>query len=246
MDRTVLWLVAAALLMFAFDASARFVSVDPVQANPNNGQNFNRYYYANNNPYRFTDPDGRQSREFNLENQKLGIKPPPRSEKDWLGPVIGKALIGVVAAPLAGYGYGYAAANPVAANNIFVTLGEIAGVSGAARYGPGSQAGAVVASDRTAQAIASTLLPNGRMVGEVFRGATPEVRTVSPAAFGTIRQSLSRIGAVEGGGNPGYRGTWYTLPNGQGGFGIRNSSSGPAMDINISGLPKGYKIHQGE
>lgn len=61
MDRTVLWLVAAALLMFAFDASARFVSVDPVQANPNNGQNFNRYYYANNNPYRFTDPDGRQS-----------------------------------------------------------------------------------------------------------------------------------------------------------------------------------------
>jgi hypothetical protein len=28
-------------------------------ANPKNGSNFNRYKYANNNPYKFTDPDGR-------------------------------------------------------------------------------------------------------------------------------------------------------------------------------------------
>lgn len=41
-------------------AAARWLSVDPVQANPNTGENFNRYYYANNNPYRFIDPDGRQ------------------------------------------------------------------------------------------------------------------------------------------------------------------------------------------
>lgn len=40
---------------------ARFVSVDPVQANPDTGQNFNRYHYANNNPYKFIDPDGRLS-----------------------------------------------------------------------------------------------------------------------------------------------------------------------------------------
>lgn len=59
MCKTIPGLIASALLVLAFDASARFVSADPVQANPNNGQNFNRYYYANNNPYRFTDPDGR-------------------------------------------------------------------------------------------------------------------------------------------------------------------------------------------
>lgn len=37
----------------------RFLSVDPVTADSATGSNFNRYWYANNNPYRFTDPDGR-------------------------------------------------------------------------------------------------------------------------------------------------------------------------------------------
>lgn len=37
----------------------RFLSVDPVTAHEKLGQNFNRYWYANNNPYMFVDPDGR-------------------------------------------------------------------------------------------------------------------------------------------------------------------------------------------
>jgi len=37
----------------------RFLSIDPVAADPNSGANFNRYWYANNNPYRNIDPDGR-------------------------------------------------------------------------------------------------------------------------------------------------------------------------------------------
>jgi RHS repeat-associated protein len=37
----------------------RFQSVDPMSSDMNNGWNFSRYNYAANNPYKFTDPDGR-------------------------------------------------------------------------------------------------------------------------------------------------------------------------------------------
>jgi len=37
----------------------RFISIDPVAADRFTGGNDNRYWYANNNPYTFTDPDGR-------------------------------------------------------------------------------------------------------------------------------------------------------------------------------------------
>ena len=44
-----------------YDAAlGRFLSVDPVLADGDSGGNFNRYWYANNNPYRFKDPDGRE------------------------------------------------------------------------------------------------------------------------------------------------------------------------------------------
>lgn len=59
MRKTISGMLTVAFCVLAFDASARFVSADPVQAHPKSGQNFNRYWYGNNNPYKFTDPDGR-------------------------------------------------------------------------------------------------------------------------------------------------------------------------------------------
>ncbi|MGO4550289.1 polymorphic toxin type 50 domain-containing protein [Lysobacter sp. 2RAF19] len=38
-----------------------FLSVDPVTADDRLGHSSNRYWYANNNPYRFVDPDGRDA-----------------------------------------------------------------------------------------------------------------------------------------------------------------------------------------
>lgn len=47
------------VLAMTMAATTALASNDPVKANPNTGASFNRYSYANNNPYRFTDPDGR-------------------------------------------------------------------------------------------------------------------------------------------------------------------------------------------
>ena len=37
----------------------RFLSIDPMDADPANPKTINRYAYANNNPYKYVDPDGR-------------------------------------------------------------------------------------------------------------------------------------------------------------------------------------------
>ena len=41
--------------------AGRFLSVDPVAASP---ESFNRYWYANNNPYKYIDPEGRFGRNL--------------------------------------------------------------------------------------------------------------------------------------------------------------------------------------
>lgn len=44
--------------------TGRFLSPDPVGVDPMTGANFNRYWYANNNPMKYVDPDGRESACF--------------------------------------------------------------------------------------------------------------------------------------------------------------------------------------
>ena len=39
--------------------AARFLSIDPVTTDADTGNSFNRYAYADNNPYKYVDPDGR-------------------------------------------------------------------------------------------------------------------------------------------------------------------------------------------
>ncbi len=119
----VVWVLVAVSVLFMTPASA---SNDPIRANAKTGANFNRYAYANNNPYRFTDPDGRQSRDLENEYKHSGAKPPPKSPDDKLGPAIGVALAGVLAAPVAGYLGSAAMANPGTANAVMTGLADVA------------------------------------------------------------------------------------------------------------------------
>jgi RHS repeat-associated protein len=53
--------------------AGRFLSVDPVTTDANTGGHFNRYVYANNNPYKFKDPDGRAPRvDDGLSDARIG------------------------------------------------------------------------------------------------------------------------------------------------------------------------------
>lgn len=42
----------------------RFLSVDPITFAPNQPQHFNRYWYGNGNPYKYTDPTGKDGWNF--------------------------------------------------------------------------------------------------------------------------------------------------------------------------------------
>jgi len=47
-----------------------FLSMDPVDASSSNGSNLDRYWYANDNPYRYTDPDGRYGESDDVRDKR--------------------------------------------------------------------------------------------------------------------------------------------------------------------------------
>ncbi|MFC4932721.1 NBR1-Ig-like domain-containing protein [Massilia sp. GCM10023247] len=57
--------------------AGRFLSIDPVVTDANTGSSFNRYSYANNNPYYYFDLDGRSSTP--VEDPFVPTPPPPKT-----------------------------------------------------------------------------------------------------------------------------------------------------------------------
>ena len=55
----------------------RFMGVDPAGFSEANLHSFNRYAYANNNPYKFVDPDGKQAVPALAPPGRLMTAPPP-------------------------------------------------------------------------------------------------------------------------------------------------------------------------
>ncbi len=52
----------------------RFLSVDPIAAHRTPAGSFNRYWYADNNPYRYVDPDGRSSMNLFGDHDPAGLR----------------------------------------------------------------------------------------------------------------------------------------------------------------------------
>jgi RHS repeat-associated protein len=117
----------------------RFLSTDPVTTSSSGG-NFNRYKYAANNPYKYTDPDGRREAadrfgdrfKHDAETGNLRIY------KGFEGPAI--AATAIMAAPLValvGKELAIAAlANPAAATTLTAELVSIAASGGALAPSP--------------------------------------------------------------------------------------------------------------
>jgi len=51
----------------------RFLSIDPVGVDTGNGGNFNRYWYGNDNPYRYVDQDGRWAEDVLIGGPSLAL-----------------------------------------------------------------------------------------------------------------------------------------------------------------------------
>ena len=60
----------------------RFLSTDPVEFGGGYAFAFNRYAYANNNPYRYVDPTGMSSEENPTEPNPPPEQPKPEEQKD--------------------------------------------------------------------------------------------------------------------------------------------------------------------
>jgi hypothetical protein len=104
----------------------------------------------------------------------------------------------------------------------------------------GSAVGAIGKSALTVEEI---LMPGGKLVGYVAKGAKDTIKTVTKSELEIIESNLM-TGARELTPPPTYKGQWYELPNGQGNFGIRNSTTnGKTIDLNIPSIPNINRIH---
>jgi RHS repeat-associated protein len=72
--------------------SGRFLSTDPVEPDPQAGTNFNRYAYADDNPYSKYDPNGREAACVSLNVDCFGNDPDQQARNAAAAEGISEAL----------------------------------------------------------------------------------------------------------------------------------------------------------
>lgn len=82
--------------------TGRFLSVDPISVGKSKGSNFNRYVYANSNPYRFTDPDGRLALDDGNNDLPIVPEPEPGPDVSKSEPVTLSTVTAIAARPMPG------------------------------------------------------------------------------------------------------------------------------------------------
>ena len=156
-------------------AIGRFLSVDPVTAYSNPVGAFNRYWYANNNPYKFTDPDGRESACFST-GYGCGLRPTTAEDKAKIG-VAMTGLTAMVTAPFAALGavrVGMAAlANPGAVAAATDIAAGAAGVTGTA----GGLAPVLKGQAGVAQSVAAATARGEQILGKEITLTAGKVTT---------------------------------------------------------------------
>jgi RHS repeat-associated protein len=174
-----------------YDPTAmRFLSPDPVGVDTSTGSNFNRYNYANNNPYTFTDPDGRESACFSTGVGCGQVPITPAIEQQQAttmaamgGAALGAALLGPAIAAAATEISTYGLVGAILGNPESVVIGGAVAL----------ETVVVTATGATGTAgLTSTLKPGP------FAGASIPARSSAQTFTATERAAINEIGTATG------------------------------------------------
>ncbi|MDH5824290.1 RHS repeat-associated core domain-containing protein [Luteimonas sp. RD2P54] len=169
-----------------------FLSVDPVSVDTTTVRNFCRYCYASNNPYKFTDPDGRESAQIHLDRDVRDFGSGRISKQEYFdnigaraaGAGIGAAVVGgtIVAAPFAADAGVAVLANPGAVATATEIAAGAAGVTG------------------TAGAVAKTITLSARAQGQAAIHARDAIAAGKPSVLTIARDGAGANRAASIGG----------------------------------------------
>ena len=177
----------------------RFMGVDAVGFSEGNLHSFNRYAYANNNPYRFVDPDG------NEPEATIGLAPPNFFRDTFVGGLIAKTVAPVAlftsnnVNPLTGYIENFSGDKKAEAAISILTAPVMGTIRTESQIAKGLLAEARYARDALAESLFTEL--GKRAPATVTGGYNSATREVAAAACGGGKCAENLVSEAFGGGS---------------------------------------------